>query len=142
MSRKKILGLFILSLISFGIGYVLTNSIKFGICISDGILQDASCINFYERLGDPIFYGMCALVLVFLVLLAMPHAFPAWKKFAVWFVPLAALLFTFYPDPGSGDYFSPYPEQVFQWVSGFYVIVSLLIIAYVGIFKKQNSTQQ
>ena len=137
MSRKKILGLFILSLISFGIGYVLTNSIKFGICISDGILQDASCINFYERLGDPIFYGMGALVLVFLVLLAMPQAFSAWKKFAIWFVPLATLLFIFYPDPGSGDLFSPYPEQVFQWISGLYILISVVIIAIASLRKPE-----
>ena len=137
MKNKHTLSLFTLSLIGFGIGYVLTNSIKFGVCIANNVVTDASCINFYERVGDPLFYGMGALAIVFFILLFASHAFFVWKKFAIWFVPLAALLFTFYPDPGSGDYFSPYPEQVFQWVSGFYVIVSLLIIAYVGIFKKQ-----
>src|SRR3989344_5696662 len=73
--------------------------------------------------------GSGALALIFLTLLFIPQAFPAWKKFAVWFVPLVALLFIVYPNPGSGDLFSPYPEQVFRWVSGLYVAASILIIA-------------
>ena len=71
---------------------------------------------------------MSALAFVFLVLTFLPNAFPAWKKFATWFIPIATLLFIFYPDPGSGDFFSPYPEQVFQWVSVAYVLLSVLVI--------------
>ena len=116
---------------------MLTSSIEFGICFVDERITDASCINFYERIGDPLFYGMGALAIVFLALFAIPSSFSIWKKFAIWFIPLATLLFIFYPDPSSGDYFSPYPEQVFQWVSVFCVLVSLLVIGYVGIFKKR-----
>ena len=72
---------------------------------------------------------MSALAIVFLILLFLPSSFSAWKKFAKWFVPLATLLFIFYPEPGSGDFFSPYPEQVFKWVSVIYVVASVLIIA-------------
>ena len=127
-TKKITFGLLVLSLIGFGIGYVLTNSIRFNLCIVNETITEASCINFYERVGDPLFYGMGALTIVFLILLFLPQAFPAWKKFAIWFIPLATLLFIFYPDPGSGDYFSPYPEQVFRWVSGLYVLVSLIIV--------------
>ncbi|KKT14132.1 MAG: hypothetical protein UW83_C0036G0003 [Parcubacteria group bacterium GW2011_GWD1_44_9] len=125
---NKILSLLALSAIGFGVGYILTNSTQFNICIANKVVTDAACINFYERVGDPLFYGMGALTIVFLILLFLPQAFPAWKKFAIWFIPLATLLFIFYPDPGSGDYFSPYPEQVFRWVSGLYVLVSLIIV--------------
>ena len=135
MKDKKISVLFACSLAGLGIGYVLTNSVRFGLCISNGVVSEASCINFYERVGDPLFYGIGALALVFLILLFVPRAFSAWKKFAIWFVPLAALLFIFYPDPGSGDFFSPYPEQVFQWISGIYILVSVLIIAVVSLRK-------
>lgn len=130
MKNKQILIPLILSVVGFVVGYVLTNSIKFWICISNNVVTDASCINLYERLGDPIYYGAGALAIVFLVLSFTSQAFSAWKKFAVWFVPLAVLLFIFYPEPGSGDLFSPYPEQVFQWVSGLYIIISLLLIAW------------
>jgi hypothetical protein len=71
---------------------------------------------------------MSALSVVFFLLLFNQNAFPVWKKFAKWFIPLATLLFIFYPDPSPGDFFSPYPEQVFQWVSILYVVISLLII--------------
>ncbi len=127
--ENKTLSLFVLSIIGFGVGYILTNSTQFNICIANEVVTDATCINFYERVGDPFFYGMGALAIVFLILLFIPQAFPAWKKFAIWFIPLAALLFIFYPEPGSGDFFSPYPEQIFQWVSGLYVLVSLIVIA-------------
>ena len=126
MKNKHILVLFILSLVGFGIGHILTNSTIFNLCLHD----QYACRALLNKIGDPLFCGMGALAIVFFVLLFTPQAFSAWKRFAIWFVPLAALLFIFYPDPGSGDLFSPYPEQVFQWVSGLYVFISLLLIAY------------
>lgn len=141
MKNKQILIFLALSLVSFVVGYILTNSIKFGICISNNVVTDASCINLYERLGDPLYYGTGALAIVFFVLLFAARAFSAWKKFAVWFVPLAALLFIFYPEPGSGDLFSPYPEQVFQLTSGFYVLISFAIIAQKHFFAHRDSGQ-
>lgn len=128
-TKKIIFWLLILSFVGFVIGYILTNSIQFNICTVSEIITEASCINFYERVGNPLFYGMSALALVFLILIFLPQAFSAWKKFAIWFIPLATLLFIFYPDPSSGDYFSPYPEQIFKWVSILYVVISILIIA-------------
>jgi uncharacterized membrane protein len=131
MNTKRItFGLLVLSLVGFGVGYVFTNSIQFGLCIANETITEASCINFYERIGDPLFYGMLALAFVFLVLLFVTRTFPAWKRFAIWFIPLATLLFVAYPEPGSGDYFSPYPEQVFQWVSAVYIVISVAIIAF------------
>lgn len=117
-----------ISLLGLGVGYVLTNSVEFGICIANSTVTDARCLNLYERVGDPMFYGFGALTVVFLILLFLPQAVSSWKKFAVWFVPLTTLLFIWYPEPGSGDLFSPYPEQVFQWVSGLYVLISAGVI--------------
>jgi len=121
----KGLGLLFLSLTGFGVGYLFSESYKFGICIQNDVL----CHYYFERVGDAIFYGMGALALVFLLLLAVPQAFPAWKKFAIWFVPIAAILFATYSDPASGDFISPYPETVFKWVSALYVLISVIIIA-------------
>lgn len=117
-----------LSLIGTGVGYILTNSIKFGLCIANEVVTEASCINFYERIGNASFFGMGALALVFLALTFFPKAWGAWKKFAVWYVPIAALIFIFYKDPGSMNLISPYAETVFMWLGGIYVIVSCLII--------------
>jgi hypothetical protein len=133
MKNKQIIGLLAFSLIGFGIGYVLTNSTIFNLCSHD----QYACRALLNRIGDPLFYGMGALALVFFILLFSPRTFYVWKKFAIWFVPLAALLFIFYTDPGSGDLFLPYPEQVFQWVSGFYVLVSAVIIAIASLCKPE-----
>ncbi|MEK7613813.1 MAG: hypothetical protein AAB439_03020 [Patescibacteria group bacterium] len=124
MKEKKLLLFFALALILFGLGYVLSNSIFFDLCSQ----TEYACRELFNRIGDPLFYGGAALSLVFLILLFIPHAFQKWKNFAIWFVPLATLLFVFYPDPGSGDFLSPAPEQLFQWVSALYVLVSLGII--------------
>ena len=129
MSNKKLYIPLLVSILGAVIGYVLTNSIQFGICLSTASTVEASCINLYERIGDPLLYGMSALAVVFLALLFAPRAWGAWKKFAIWFVPLAALIFIFYRGPGSGDLFSPDPEFVFKWISIVYVVVSLVIIA-------------
>ena len=124
-NRGLILGLLGLSLVGFSVGYILSEPYKFGICDGYSIF----CYHLVTK-GVALYYGMGALAVVFLILLALPQSFTAWKKFAIWFVPLATLLFTTYQNPASGDLFSPYPEQVFQWVSGFYILISLLIIGW------------
>src|SRR3989344_928766 len=109
MSTRKItIYSLIFSLVGLGIGIFLLKFYDCGYSIF--------CYNLITT-SKALFYGMSALSLVFLVLLFLPQAFSAWKKFAVWFIPIATLIFIFYPDPSSGDYFSPYPEQVFQWAS-------------------------
>lgn len=130
MSYKRItLGLLV-SIALLALGATFTNSIELGICFSSDSVTDAQCINSFERIGDPLFYGGLALSVVSILLLLAPVGFSLWKKFAVWFVPLAALLFIFYPEPGAWDFLSPMPEQLFQWVSVLYVVVSVLIIGY------------
>lgn len=130
-TKRTILILLIFSLAGSVGGYLLTNSYDYGFCYAnlETSTFDVSCHESYEKLGNAIYYSMPALAIIFLILLFTPQAFPAWKKFAIWFVPLAALLFAFYPGPGANDLFSPYPEQIFRWVSVLYVIISLLIIA-------------
>jgi len=45
-ANKPVLPLLILSVVGSVIGYVLTNSIKFGVCIANETVTEASCINF------------------------------------------------------------------------------------------------
>ena len=118
--RKKISLLFAVSLVGLSIGYFFLKIYNCGYSVF--------CYNFETRISG-LFFGSLALSVIFLILLFIPRAWGAWKRFAIWFIPLAVLLFAWYPDPGSGDYFSPYPEQVFQWVSALYIGASLGIIA-------------
>lgn len=91
------------------------------------------------RTGKALVFSMGALTLVFLVLLSAQQAIPAWKKFAKWFIPIAAIIFIFYSEPGSGNYFAPYPEQVFKWLSGIYVVISFWIIGRVVLGQKDTN---
>jgi|GEM_PF-773711 len=139
--RKKIALFLLLSLAGFVIGYVFINNHKFGLCyynLAENTF-DVSCGDWYWNTGLPLYYGMPALALVFLVLLFLPQAFQSWKKFAKWFIPIAALIFIFYGDPGAGDLFSPYPEEVFRWVSILYVVVSIVIILWTVVKQKKTS---
>lgn len=135
MNTKKITFiLFIFSLVGFGAGLILKSSTELGLCL----ISEPTCINNLTLIGDGLFYGMSALSFVFFILLFTPNTFQVWKRFAIWFIPLATLLFIFYPNPGSGDYFSPYPEQIFKWVSVLYVVISILIIASKTIKQKSE----
>lgn len=132
MKNKQILIPLVLSLVSFGVGYFLSKGYDCGYSIF--------CYELVTK-ALALCYGSGALAIVFFILLFAARAFSAWKKFAVWFVPLAAILFIFYPEPGSGDLFSPYPEQVFQLVIGFYVLISFVIIAWKHFSAHRDSGQ-
>ncbi len=134
MNTKKItFWLLIASLVGFGVGCVLKNSTELSLCM----VSEPTCINNLTWVGNALFYGMSALAFVFFILIFTQQAFLAWKKFAIWFIPLATLLFIFYQGPGAGDYFSPYPEQVFRCVSILYVVISVVIIVLKN--KKQST---
>ena len=129
MSAKKYIKIFAsLSFVGLIVGYYLSKIYECG--------NSLFCNFIYFRVGDGLLYGTGALFVVFVVLYLMPDTFNAWKKFAVWFVPLATLVFIFTPEPQGLDLLTPYPEQVFQWVSAIYVIVSLVIIGLVALKKK------
>ncbi len=121
---------FFISLFATGVGYILKNSLAFGICVCTADMCNPVCLNLYDRIGVPMFYGFAALSLVFLILWIVPKAIPAWKKFAVWYIPLAVLLFIFYPTHQSMDLISPSLGPLTQWVSAIYVVVSVGIIFF------------
>lgn len=124
MNNKKIILFFLLSLLGLVIGYLITNSVKFGYCLH----EQYSCRESLNRIGDSLYFSMPALALVFLVLLFTPYARKAWSKFAKWFIPIGIIIFISYNGPGSGDFLAPYPEELFKWVSILYVGISLVII--------------
>jgi len=66
--------------------YIFLNAYPFGLCVK----YDPECHRLLMDNGIRLFYGMGALALVFLILLFVPQAVSAWKKFAIWYVPIAA----------------------------------------------------
>jgi hypothetical protein len=132
--KKEISFFLVVSFVGFLSGYILSNSASFGICASNAY----ECRDLFNRIGDPLLYGMGALSLVFVILLFFTRAVSAWKKFAGWFIPLAAILFAVYPQPGAWDFLSPDPETLFKWISISYVVISVAII--VGVALKSAKT--
>lgn len=127
--KKGIILLLAVSIAGFIAGYVLTNSVVFGICDGDSI----ECRGLLNRVGDPAYFGFAALSVVFALLIFVPKAFSAWMKFAIWYVPLVAILFAIAPTPGGGigaapSVVGPTPERIYLWGSVTYVVVSICII--------------
>ncbi len=121
MKEKMLLNLsFFASALLFFAGYLLTNSVEVGFCSQD----EYSCRQILNTIGDTLYVGMGALAIVFLALIfAGKGAFQTWKKFAVWYIPFAALIFVFY-NPNPGDWAAPLREDVLFWVAAIYVVLS------------------
>lgn len=133
MSTKKLnITLLGFSLIGLGVGYILTNSVVFGLCGSDAY----TCRGLLNEIGDPLFYGMAVLAVVFFILIFIPRAFSAWWKFAIWYIPLAVLIFATIPAPRAWINVYPSPDSVYRWVSGIYLAVSMGLILMVSLKKK------
>lgn len=118
--KKVVFGLFALSLVGLGVGFILGRFAGFGFCQS----SDTACIDLMIRIGLPLIYSSGALAVVFFVLLIVPAAWHTWKWVALWYMPFAAELFIFYK---AGTY-DPYPETVFRWLAILYVLISLIVI--------------
>lgn len=137
-ARRLIATLFFIALVGVAMGYAFDRSYEVGLCFADfeNQVYDVSCHRLYERIGSPLFYGTGALALVFLALFFVPRAFSAWRKFAIWYVSLALLVFVTYPVGGGPSGFfvtniGPPAILVYQWVSGLYVLISLAIVGRV-----------
>ena len=133
VKKKPLLYLFVSSAVAV-VGYLISKNSGFMILCNESGSLSRECFVEYSRIGDPLFYGMAALAVIFLVLYFLPKAWDAWKKFALWFVPITAVLFIVYPEPESWDLPQ---EPVFKFISGVYVVVSLLIILYASLRKKK-----
>ena len=111
---------FLLTVLGSFVGFLLTNSVRIGLCDKN----EYSCREILNSFGDALYVGFGALAIVFFALIfAGSAAFQTWKKFAVWYIPLAALIFIFY-HPNPGDWAAPLREDVLFLVAAVYVILS------------------
>ena len=125
---KKYLTFFLFfSFLLILLGYTFLHSYQFGVCAS----YLSICAFRFELIGEPMFYGGIALSIVFFVLLfTHEYAFSAWKKFAIWYVPIAALIMISFSKLSEGSFFpEPDPSTISYYLSVVYVVVSVLIIA-------------
>ena len=135
--KKTLLFFLLLSLIGAGAGYWLGHSYDIGLCHADYATNtfDIGCHQLYNKIGGILFYSMQAIVVVFVALLFLPKAFGAWKRFAIWYIPLMLIYFAIYKNEG---FFSVPEESVYRFLSAVYLIVSLAIILFVS-FRKNKA---
>ncbi len=130
MSYKKKLYIYISSTVGvFSVSVILGLSEKFGICPSS---FSYACIRKAELWAEPLFFGSLSLFIIFLILLFTKKAvWNAWKKFGIWYIPLATFLIFIAPSSSDGSFgFSMGfdREGVTMFTSGLFMIISLLII--------------
>lgn len=133
--KKQILLFGLASVLLIGVGYANTFPEKVGLCAP----RDRSCIFSYPvfTVGNPLLEASPILLLVAIILyFRSEQAFRAWRSFAVWYIPLGALLVGILVSHDlTGD---PLPD----FTPGFktlLIAVPFLIISLVIAFKKQHA---
>lgn len=121
MFKKWTFWLLIFSVIASGTGFYLWKVYECG--------YSSFCYTLFSKVGLPMFYGMGAVALVALILLFVPQAVSRWWKFAIWYVPFAAYAIAVAgPVPGQMFDLSPSVQETALWLSGIYILVSLILI--------------
>ncbi len=129
MNPKTITALFLgLSIVALVSGVLLTSPEQYGICAPD---KTFTCIEpIGNNIGQPLFMGSIALVIVFLILFFLPPIyFKAWLKYAAWFIPVAVIWIAM-SDVTCGGYLPLCfdKELATWWSSGLYIVLSLVVI--------------
>lgn len=109
--------------------FVSGGALAYGYYLSEIFVCGPSveCYFLQIKTAPAILYGSLGLFLVFILLLLIPTSFSAWKRFAIWYIPLAAVLFVIWHDPRGFD-ITPPPVVAYKFISAIYVIVSTIII--------------
>lgn len=128
MGYKKILGILI-GLAIFGLisGFFLSDPFSLGLCESGDYSCDA---KIGEGVGMPMILFSFFLFLISLLLFIRQEVFHSWKKFAIVYLPVAAiLLFIAAGESGGGIGFARIDGEIISWfLSGIFLFISLLII--------------
>ncbi len=125
--------IFIFSFAILIIGYLLSNSVSFGICSID----NRDCLKLWNEPGWVLFYSSLYLIFISLILYTRKLAvLKAWARFALWHVPLVYIFILGWGDSWSGAFFGPDRYHFTHWLFGLYVIISLIIITISSIRNK------
>ncbi len=143
--KNKIFWLFLTSLVGTGVGYVFLYPIQFNLCVADFATNtfDTSCLTTASYFGNIFFYPSITLALIFLVLLFIPRAVSAWRRFAVWGILVGILLlFSWSPNPGTLIDLGPTLQELVMFLSAIYLGASLGIISIslINSKRKQKGT--
>lgn len=137
--KKSTFLFLLLSFVGIGMGYWLSNSYEFGLCQANYAANtfDVSCHQLFDKIGNALFYGMQGLAVIFALLLLVPTAWQAWKKFAIWYIPFMFIYFAMYKNEG---FFSIPEKDMYAFFTGVYVLISVVIIAISALKRQKKAT--
>lgn len=129
-SKKTILKVFLFSVIFLLVGLITLYPDRFGICNPD----DRECVySLAFTIGEPLSFFMILFIpSVLLVFAFRDLIYQTWKKFALVYIPLAAILVALVPVYCGGNFISFFclNKENTSWLTagGFLVITLIFII--------------
>src|SRR3989344_3083564 len=132
MNQKRLIKKLVLLFVTIVVvGGVLAFPEEIGLCEYNHI----SCVNLYsESLAQPlVIFGLSILMSLVVLLVSSDMASITWRKFAIWGIPLGAILITLTPVSNYGACGIGIPNidrEIVTWiVSIAFLLISLIIIA-------------
>ena len=128
--KNKIFWGFVVSSIGVILGYIFLYPVQFHLCTADFTTMtfDNSCLASSSLIGIKLFYPFLALIPIFLILFFIPRAVSAWKKFAVWYIPIVGIFVALSSPGDAGWIIGPTYSQYVQGLGAIYLGSSLSII--------------
>ena len=135
MSHKKKFIITFLVLLVVAIGFILYARADYvGIC--DQVLKERTCLKRLYFIVGPIFTLSIGLAPFFLILAFLPEpVFRAWRKFALWYIPIAAIVLIFDTITATHGNLMNFDTELTNW---FLVIVFVLTSVCIIITKSVN----
>ena len=132
--EKQIRILLIVCIFLTGLSIFFGMADKVGLCLVDSIYYDTDCMTLYtEIIAQPIFFFSISIFLTGLSLLFVcEETYLAWRKFAIFAIPIGVIILIFTPVDDGGGFFISGPDftkETASWgVSIVFLLISLIII--------------
>ncbi len=139
MNRKKLIIYLISSIMLVAIILFYANRDYIGICPPYDV-DGGGCFDNLTSVLVPVLFALLIAISVLIVkLIVQSSVFTAWKKFAVVYLPVAALLIAL--SPRSCGFMCFDREMTTTWMGAMYVIISLIIIIVKSIKLRKQKTE-
>ena len=132
MTKLKV---FLVSLIVLGIGLFLSSKNVYKYCFSEG-----HCWRFWEIFNsvEPYFFILIPILLFSTITYFIKEdVFKAWLKFTYYYIPIYVLVILLLSDNRGGGFGPIFDSEFFAAsLSGFYIIISLILVIYKAVSLK------
>jgi hypothetical protein len=132
--RKAVIFLTVSVLLGF-VGYIVSHPKMFGLgdmlCDWYRFGGECRCYEIYQpSVGRPLTVGVKYISVPFLILAVIPRTYDSWKRFGYWALPLIIILALLMPPTQGGFHYLPNRSEIALFLSKWYMVVSIIIMAY------------